>query len=69
MTVRQKSSKQITYKKIEKSSYYNNSYKEDVKSRSKINQKYNIGNIINDIKFVNSIIRNNEKYKLNKLTN
>ena len=69
MTVRQKSSKQIAYKKIDKSSYYNNSYKEDVKSRSKINQKYNIGNIINDIKFVNSIIRNNENYKLNKLTN
>ena len=69
MTVRQKSSKQITYKKIDKSSYNNNSYKEDVKNRSKINQKYNIGNIINDIKFVNSIIRNNENHKSNKLTN
>ena len=69
MTVRQKSSKQITYKKIDKSIYNNNSYKEDVKNRSKINQKYNIGNIINDIKFVNSIIRNNENHKSNKLTN
>ena len=69
MTVRQKSSKQITYKKIDKSSYNNNSYKEDVKNRSKINPRYNIGNIISDIKFVNSIIKNNENYKSNKLTN
>ena len=46
MTIRQKSSKQIIFKKIDKI-YHNNSFKEEVKNRSKINQKYNIGNIIN----------------------
>ena len=68
MTVRQKSSKQIIYKKVDKI-YHNNSFKEEVKNRSKINQKYNIGNYINDIICVNSIIKNNDNYKFNKLTN
>ena len=68
MTVRQKSSKPIIYKKIDKI-YHNNSFKEEAKKTYKINQKYNIGNMINDIIYVNSIIKNKENNKFNKLTN
>ena len=62
ITLRPKSSQKVIYRKINRSinKSNNNSFKEGINDKEDVSQKCNFGNIINNIIYVNNIIKNND---------